>query len=123
MQDMMVRYEEMKQKLEWTRLTLENTASQINQNDIKRAQQIQATVSKLKEKAEYCSGILKKKREREEQNASDMISENSENLDPISQGNSIYQLIYMTHELTTNTGIRCLQYSFIFQFRLIPADH
>merc|ERR1712110_965159 len=39
----------------------------------------------LKEKAEYCSGILKKKREREEQNASDMISENSENLDPISQ--------------------------------------
>jgi len=85
MQDMMVRYEEMKQKLEWTRLTLENTASQINQNDIKRAQQIQATVSKLKEKAEYCSGILKKKREREEQNASDMISENSENLDPISQ--------------------------------------
>ena len=93
MQDMMVRYEEMKQKLEWTRLTLENTASQINQNDIKRAQQIQATVSKLKEKAEYCSGILKKKREREEQNASDMISENSENLDPISQGNSIYQLM------------------------------
>jgi len=85
MQDMMVRYEEMKQKLEWTRLTLENTASQINQNDIKRAQQIQATVSKLKEKAEYCSGILKKKREREEQNASDIISDNSENLDPISQ--------------------------------------
>merc|ERR1719192_1995477 len=85
MQDMVVRYEEMKQKLEWTRLTLENTASQINQNDIKRAQQIQATVSKLREKAEYCSGILKKKREREEQNASDMISENSENIDPISQ--------------------------------------
>jgi hypothetical protein len=85
MQDMMVRYEEMKQKLEWTRLTLETTASQINQNDIKRAQQIQATVSKLKEKAEYCSGILKKKREREEQNASDIISDNSENLDPILQ--------------------------------------
>ena len=66
MQDMVVRYEEMKQKLEWTRLTLEHTASQINQNDIKRAQQIQATVSRLKEKAEHCSGILKRKHERDQ---------------------------------------------------------
>ena len=71
MQEMMVRYEEMKQKLEWTRLTLEHTASQINQNDIKRAQQIQATVSRLKEKAEHCSGILKRKRERREEDQED----------------------------------------------------
>jgi len=74
MQDMMCKYDEMKQKLEWTRLTLEHTASQINQNDIKRAQQIQATVARLKEKAEHCSSILRMKRERDEQNASDILS-------------------------------------------------
>jgi hypothetical protein len=85
MQDMVVKYDEMKQKLEWTRLTLEHTASQINQNDIKRAQQIQATVARLKEKAEYCSGILKKKREREreEKSASDILSRSHTNLDNI----------------------------------------
>jgi hypothetical protein len=94
MQDMVVKYEEMKQKLEWTRLTLEHTASQINQNDIKRAQQIQATVARLKEKAEHCSGILKKKRERErEENdivrrdmraeANDILSESGTNLDSL----------------------------------------
>merc|ERR1711981_206758 len=72
-------------KLEWTRLTLEHTASQINQNDIKRAQQIQATVARLKEKAEHCSGILKKKREREqeEKRASDILSGSDTNLDNI----------------------------------------
>jgi len=86
MQDMMVKYEEMKQKLEWTRLTLEHTASQINQNDIKRAQQIQATVARLKEKAEHCSGILRKKREREEQNASDTLSGNDITVDNIIPG-------------------------------------
>merc|ERR1719192_164285 len=85
MQDMVVRYEEMKQKLEWTRLTLEHTASQINQNDIKRAQQIQATVARLKEKAEHCSGILRKKREREEQNASDSLTGNDTTVDNIIQ--------------------------------------
>lgn len=94
MQDMMVKYEEMKQKLEWTRLTLEHTASQINQNDIKRAQQIQATVARLKEKAEHCSGILKKKREREEKNASDILSGNDTDLDniipvPMDDGSSL----------------------------------
>jgi len=94
MQDMVVKYEEMKQKLEWTRLTLEHTASQINQNDIKRAQQIQATVARLKEKAEHCSGILKKKREREEKSASDIISGNDTNLDiivpvPMDDGGSL----------------------------------
>ena len=91
----MVKYEEMKQKLEWTRLTLEHTASQINQNDIKRAQQIQATVARLKEKAEHCSGILKKKREREEKSASDIISGNDTNLDNIVPGNmSKHKLIF-----------------------------
>jgi len=91
MQDMMVRYEEMKQKLEWTRLTLEHTASQINQNDIKRAQQIQATVSRLKEKAEHCSGILKRKRERDGLNA---ISENQEDTDAFGAdtGNSLTEV-------------------------------
>jgi hypothetical protein len=91
MQDMMVRYEEMKQKLEWTRLTLEHTASQINQNDIKRAQQIQATVSRLKEKAEHCSGILKRKRERDGLNA---ISENQEDTDAfgLDTGNSLTEV-------------------------------
>ena len=86
MQDMMVRYEEMKQKLEWTRLTLEHTASQINQNDIKRAQQIQATVSRLKEKAEHCSGILKRKRERDGANASSYIAENNEDAEQFGAG-------------------------------------
>ena len=86
MQDMVVRYEEMKQKLEWTRLTLEHTASQINQNDIKRAQQIQATVSRLKEKAEHCSGILKRKRERDGVNASTYIAENQEDTDAFAAG-------------------------------------
>jgi len=91
MQDMMVRYEEMKQKLEWTRLTLEHTASQINQNDIKRAQQIQATVSRLKEKAEHCSGILKRKRERDGLNA---MSENQEDTDAFGAdtGNSLTEV-------------------------------
>merc|ERR1712226_1318204 len=94
MQEMMVRYEEMKQKLEWTRLTLEHTASQINQNDIKRAQQIQATVSRLKEKAEHCSSILKIKREREEQNASDILIGTRAALEegyqaPIEEGSSL----------------------------------
>ena len=95
---MVVKYEEMKQKLEWTRLTLEHTASQINQNDIKRAQQIQATVARLKEKAEHCSGILKKKRERErEENdivrrdmraeANDILSESGTNLDSLMSRN------------------------------------
>ena len=86
---MVVKYEEMKQKLEWTRLTLEHTASQINQNDIKRAQQIQATVARLKEKAEHCSGILKKKREREQEEkmASDILSNSEINLDNILAGN------------------------------------
>ena len=86
MQDMMVRYEEMKQKLEWTRLTLEHTASQINQNDIKRAQQIQATVSRLKEKAEHCSGILKRKRERDGANASSYIAKNNEDAEQFGAG-------------------------------------
>merc|ERR1719362_1711508 len=94
MQDMMCKYDEMKQKLEWTRLTLEHTASQINQNDIKRAQQIQATVSRLKEKAEHCSSILKIKREREEQNASDILIGTRAALEegyqaPIEEGSSL----------------------------------
>jgi len=94
MQDMMVRYEEMKQKLEWTRLTLEHTASQINQNDIKRAQQIQATVSRLKEKAEHCSGILKRKRERDGANASSYIAENNEDVEQFGAdtGNSLTEV-------------------------------
>jgi len=94
MQDMMVRYEEMKQKLEWTRLTLEHTASQINQNDIKRAQQIQATVSRLKEKAEHCSGILKRKRERDGANASSYIAENNEDAEQFGAdtGNSLTEV-------------------------------
>ena len=92
MQDMVVRYEEMKQKLEWTRLTLEHTASQINQNDIKRAQQIQATVSRLKEKAEHCSGILKRKRERDGVNASTYIAENQEDTDAFAAGTNSYFL-------------------------------
>ena len=85
---MMCKYDEMKQKLEWTRLTLEHTASQINQNDIKRAQQIQATVSRLKEKAEHCSSILKIKREREEQNASDILIGTRAALEEGYQGNT-----------------------------------
>merc|ERR1712198_824442 len=94
MQDMMVRYEEMKQKLEWTRLTLEHTASQINQNDIKRAQQIQATVARLKEKAEHCSGILKRKRERDGANASRYIAENNEDAEQFGAdtGNSLTEV-------------------------------
>lgn len=89
MQDMMLKYDEMKQKLEWTRLTLEHTASQINQNDIKRAQQIQATVARLKEKAEHCSGILRRKRERDEQNASDTISGPNDDIVAMGDGGSL----------------------------------
>jgi len=110
MQDMVVRYEEMKQKLEWTRLTLEHTASQINQNDIKRAQQIQATVSRLKEKAEHCSGILKRKRERDGVNASTYIAENQEDTDAFAAdtGNSLSEvekklLLLCQSQATANT--------------------
>ena len=60
----MGRYEEMKQKLYWTRLTLDQTASQINQHDLRRAEKIRETVTRLKEKAENCSEILRKKREK-----------------------------------------------------------
>ena len=87
MQAMMGRYEEMKQKLYWTRLTLDQTASQINQHDIRRAEQIRETVTRLKEKAGHCSEILRKKREREEQNISNILSGNATEIDQILKGN------------------------------------
>ena len=67
-------------------LAVRYRSNRINQNDIKRAQQIQATVARLKEKAEHCSGILRKKREREEQNASDTLSGNDTTVDNIIPG-------------------------------------
>ena len=66
MNQMVQKYEEMRQKLEWTRQTLTQTSSQIAKHDSKRASQIRLTVTRLKERAENCSGKLRQIRERNE---------------------------------------------------------
>lgn len=63
MNDMMQKYEDMRQKLEWTQLTLTQTTNQMNKHDMSRAGEIRSTVTRLKERAENCSGKLRQIRE------------------------------------------------------------
>ena len=61
MQDMMVKYDEMKKKLEWTRLTLAETHSRLEHHNSARSERIKQSVSQLKEKADFCTQRLNKR--------------------------------------------------------------
>ena len=63
MNEMMQKYEDMRQKLEWTKLTLTQTTNQMNKHDMSRAGEIRSTVTRLKERAENSSGKLRQIRE------------------------------------------------------------
>ena len=102
---MMHKYEEMKQKLEFTRLTLEHTAIQIDKHDIKRAEQIRSTVTRLKEKAANCSEILRKKREREERKISSILSGDTTEIDQIASGGNIIKL----HKDHSSGGVNAVE--------------
>jgi len=52
MQEMMDKYEEMKNKLEWTRLTLAETHSRLEKHNNSRSERLRQSVMELKEKAE-----------------------------------------------------------------------
>jgi len=58
MQEMMVKYEEMKNKLEWTRLTLAETHSRLEHHNSARSERIKQSVTQLKEKADICTQKL-----------------------------------------------------------------
>jgi len=58
MQEMMNKYEEMKKKLEWTRLTLAETHSRLEQHNSARSERIRQSVTQLKEKADICTQKL-----------------------------------------------------------------
>jgi len=58
MQEMMQKYEEMKSKLEWTRLTLAETHSRLEQHNNARSERIRQSVTQLKEKADICTQKL-----------------------------------------------------------------
>jgi hypothetical protein len=86
MQEMVQKYENMKTKLEWTRVTLDHTANQIGKHENARAEHLRKTVTRLKERADNCSEMLRKKRERdeerelEEREAKKMSSSNSDQI-------------------------------------------
>jgi len=86
MQEMVQKYENMKTKLEWTRVTLDHTANQIGKHENARAEHLRQTVTRLKERADNCSEMLRKKRERdeerelEEREAKKMSSSNSDQI-------------------------------------------
>jgi len=58
MQEMMQKYEEMKNKLEWTRLTLAETHNRLEQHNTARSERIRQSVTQLKEKADICTQKL-----------------------------------------------------------------
>merc|ERR1711970_379071 len=58
MQMMMDKYEEMKHKLEWTRLTLAETHSRLEKHNNSRSERLRQSVMELKEKAEVTAQRL-----------------------------------------------------------------
>merc|ERR1712156_507866 len=58
MEEMMVKYEEMKHKLEWTRVTLAETHQRLEKHNNSRSERLRQSVVELREKAEVTAQRL-----------------------------------------------------------------
>jgi len=84
MQEMMDKYEEMKHKLEWTRLTLAETHSRLEKHNNSRSERLRQSVVELREKAEVTAQRLHQRANGSAANQESAEAKPEETADPLS---------------------------------------